>query len=48
MTPMLSLATRAFEKLMQLRKDAVRTKPTPISIIGAPGVTIKGRETSDK
>jgi hypothetical protein len=34
MTPMLELATRAFEKLMQLKKDAVRTKPTPISVIG--------------
>ena len=37
MTPMLEIATRAFEKLMQL-KAAFRTKssPQPITITGAP------------
>jgi hypothetical protein len=47
MTPMLLLATRAFEKLQQLRMAALRTKPPPaaINIIGAPQqTTIKGAQ----
>jgi hypothetical protein len=52
MTPSMSqLVTRAFEKLMQLRKDALRTKPAakPISITGMPSseATIKGASTTD-
>jgi hypothetical protein len=37
MTSMLEIATRAFEKLMQV-KNALRTKPAtkPISITGVP------------
>lgn len=42
LAPMYEIATRAFEKLMQLKKDALRTKPPPqpIEIVGNPEALI--------
>jgi hypothetical protein len=50
MTPMYEIAMQAFQKLAELRKAALQTKPPPavvvIDITGAPSeTTIKGATT---